>query len=276
MCLSLRARALRRQLQHSTGAESGSVAASTSSSSSTMEAHSNDAQPMLVISPASSTDVVAATEPETHSRADIDDIDELSPPQALEELSLPASPSSSSSLHPPAQALPASMRRASRTTSTTRAGNTSAQAQIDAAAHTTSRPRTLRRSSSLPTSPTAPTIASVGADDGSADDERPSLYARIRTFLGHGNPARRRLVHTIFSLTLYMSQIVVSAVFIALTQTTWISHSSKTQGQSEWDACDKPLGSLMIVWLVRCILGVALAIWAFQRSVMQYVALSCN
>jgi hypothetical protein len=106
---------------------------------------------------------------------------------------------------------------------------------------------------------------------------RPSVYARMRTFLGHGNPSRRRIVHTVFSLALYLSQIVLCAVFIGLTRTIWRSRSAQTRGGtrhlSEWDACDKPLGSMMIVWMVRCIFGVLLTFWSFKRSIMMCVSL---
>jgi len=184
------------------------------------------------------------------------------------EISLLPTPSSfAGSPQSPPQAR-RSMRRASRTTRSSFAGSIAGESQ----GATQTRP-------DLPASPqerererevTASPIP-LGQAQG-----RPSIYSRIRTFLGHGNPARRRIVHTIFSLTLYLSQVVVSAVFIALTQTKWRSHSANTKGGighlSEWHACDKPLGSMMIVWLVRCILGVLLTFWSFKRSVTMCVS----
>lgn len=246
------------------GVRSG-AASTTPSRPASMEAPANDAQTSPIAAHVPLDVATGLTEPETHSRQDedVDDIVvEVSP-----VLAPTTSDPSSSSPRPPAQALERSMRRASRTTSTSRAGDTNSAQPARAMSTSTSLPsRTFRRASSLPTTPAV--LASPPASVHLVEERR-SIYAHVRTFLGHGNPARRRKVHTVFSLTLYTSQLVVSAVFIALTQIKWKSQSSSSAGRSEWDACDKPLGSMMIVWLVRCILGVGLAMWAYRRSILQ-------
>lgn len=191
---------------------------------------------------------------ETHSRRIMDDIEEIS--------AQPTPGPSTSSPQPPPQ-VRRSMRRISRTTRSSHAGSMAGESQ-----------GAVRTRRDQPASPQRREVATSPTPSGQAQG-RPSIYARARAFLGHGNPSRRRIVHTVFSVTLYLSQIAVSAVFIALSQTKWRSQSAKSQGGighlSEWHACDKPLGSMMIVWLVRCILGVLLTFWSFKRSIMTCV-----
>ncbi|KAF8305958.1 hypothetical protein DL93DRAFT_2172321 [Clavulina sp. PMI_390] len=101
--------------------------------------------------------------------------------------------------------------------------------------------------------------------------QRRSLYARVRAFFGHGNPRRKLLVSTIFGLTFFTAQTIICAVFITLTQVQWKSHTNGSVGESEWLACNVPLGDLMIIWLVRCLLGLILEIWTFTRKMLMYV-----
>jgi hypothetical protein len=219
-----------------------------------MEAAPSDAAGISVPTGTGVTATSLNLQSETHSRPIMDDIEEISVQ--------PAYGPSTSSPQPLPQAR-RSMRRTSRTTRSSYAGSVTGESQ----GATRTRP-------DQPASPQRREVATSPTPLGQAQG-RPSIYARVRAFLGHGNPSRRRIVHTVFSVTLYLSQIVISAVFIALTQIKWRSQSAKSRGGighlSEWDACDKPLGSMMIVWLVRCILGVLLTFWSFKRSIMMCV-----
>lgn len=221
-----------------------------------MEAAASDAARSSVATGNGVTDLSMDLESEAHSRRVQDD-------DIVEIYLVPTPGSSTSSPQPPPQAR-RSMRRASRTRRNSYSDSVVGESQ-GAAPPRPDRPAS-PQSREAATSPTP-----LGQSQG-----RRSIYSRIRTFLGHGNPSRRRIVHTIFSLTLYLSQIVISAAFIALTQTKWSSQSARTRGGighlSEWDACDKPLGSMMIVWLVRCILGVPLTFWSFKRSATMFVS----
>ncbi|KAF9505716.1 hypothetical protein BS47DRAFT_513403 [Hydnum rufescens UP504] len=84
-----------------------------------------------------------------------------------------------------------------------------------------------------------------------------SLYQRVREFLGHGNPSRRRIVDAYSSLVYCFLQIIIVATFVGLTRSVWRSPRSIDHGMSEWDACGKPLGPLAIVWIIRTALETA-------------------
>jgi hypothetical protein len=101
---------------------------------------------------------------------------------------------------------------------------------------------------------------------GGRDRPRRSLYQRIREFLGHGNPPRRRIVDAYSSLIYCFAQIIIVASFVGLTRSVWRSPRPDDNGLSEWDACSKPLGPLAIVWIIRTGLGVYMTIWTFIRT----------
>ncbi|KAF8332064.1 uncharacterized protein EI90DRAFT_3123139 [Cantharellus anzutake] len=93
-----------------------------------------------------------------------------------------------------------------------------------------------------------------------------NLYRNIRAFFGHGDPARKRLVSTYARVIFCVAQLAIVCVFAAMSRTKWRSPRPEDNHISEWDACDKPLGPMSIVWLVRLVLGIGLIIWGFYRT----------
>lgn len=96
-----------------------------------------------------------------------------------------------------------------------------------------------------------------------------SLYRWTRDFMGYGNPTRRRIIRFITHSIWGLFQLVFISTFLGLTRSTWKSSAPDHRGETEWDACSKPIGAWTIAWLIRVGLGVILIFWEYQRTAVQ-------
>ncbi|OCH95185.1 hypothetical protein OBBRIDRAFT_884250 [Obba rivulosa] len=93
-----------------------------------------------------------------------------------------------------------------------------------------------------------------------------SWLIRLFRFLGYGGPnarERREFVSLIWNLSLVLVQFVV---IIALLTYSAHHESPTMPGQSEWGACDRPLGIWDSLWLVRAGLSGILSVWTYKKN----------
>ncbi|KAI0823678.1 hypothetical protein BC628DRAFT_1324439 [Trametes gibbosa] len=92
------------------------------------------------------------------------------------------------------------------------------------------------------------------------------LIGMIMELLGYAGPnakARRELVYLIFYLMFGFAQFV-----IIITLSAYGAHvqSPIRPGETEWRACERPLGVWNVLWLIRVCLGSLLAFWTWKRD----------
>ncbi|KAI0663477.1 hypothetical protein C8Q70DRAFT_950102 [Cubamyces menziesii] len=103
--------------------------------------------------------------------------------------------------------------------------------------------------------------------DQNADTEgADGLFGMLMESLGYAGPnakARRELLSLIFSLTFGFAQVVIIITLLAYSA----HHESPTvPGETEWQACERPLGTWNALWLIRVGLGSLLAYWTWRRE----------
>ncbi|GJE92241.1 hypothetical protein PsYK624_083940 [Phanerochaete sordida] len=101
----------------------------------------------------------------------------------------------------------------------------------------------------------------------------PGLRGKILLFLGQVGPdaeVRSKLVSFVWSMLFGLAQFVVIVTLLAYSS----KHESPTRpGETEWHACERPLGAWNAVWIVRCFLGCLHSYWTWRvelkRSLLQ-------
>jgi hypothetical protein len=66
-------------------------------------------------------------------------------------------------------------------------------------------------------------------------------------------------------------KVVTVSTLAALSNSTWKNILDPTQTQTEWEACDRPLGAWAVLWVVRVVLASGLAYWDYVRIKTAYV-----
>ncbi|EKM54470.1 uncharacterized protein PHACADRAFT_258332 [Phanerochaete carnosa HHB-10118-sp] len=92
----------------------------------------------------------------------------------------------------------------------------------------------------------------------------PGIRGKILLFLGHVGPdaeVRSKLVSFVWSLSFGLAQFVVIVALLAYSS----KHKSPTKpSETEWHACERPLGAWNAVWIVRNFLGCTHSYWTWR------------
>ncbi|KAI0329402.1 hypothetical protein GY45DRAFT_868121 [Cubamyces sp. BRFM 1775] len=103
-------------------------------------------------------------------------------------------------------------------------------------------------------------------DQNAESEAADGLLGMLMESLGYAGPnakARRELLSLIFSLTFGFAQVVIIITLLAYSA----HHESPTvPGETEWRACERPLGTWNALWLIRVGLGSLLAYWTWRRE----------
>ncbi|TFK20950.1 hypothetical protein FA15DRAFT_672988 [Coprinopsis marcescibilis] len=87
--------------------------------------------------------------------------------------------------------------------------------------------------------------------------------------VGRGaTPERKTQMSLIWNLSWGFAQVVTISTLVGLTGTIWKNPDPDSPiPQTEWEACDRPLGVWAILWVLRVILASGLAYWEYKRTV---------
>ncbi|KAI0706796.1 hypothetical protein C8T65DRAFT_651455 [Cerioporus squamosus] len=104
------------------------------------------------------------------------------------------------------------------------------------------------------------------AGAGRTPDRPRGFLGKLMELLGYAGQdakARRALVTLVFSQLWWFSQLVIVITFLAYSG----AHESPTMpGMTEWEACDRPLGTWNALWLIKVVLSSMLSVWSWQRE----------
>jgi hypothetical protein len=100
---------------------------------------------------------------------------------------------------------------------------------------------------------------------------RPPISSRIRQALGIATPRASLTWRLAFGAT----QIVVISVMLGLASRAGSAEPipgeldvlAMVAGQSQWEACEKPIGTWDIVWAAKALLGMGIAVWEYWRAI---------
>ncbi|KAK2463276.1 hypothetical protein APHAL10511_004931 [Amanita phalloides] len=122
-------------------------------------------------------------------------------------------------------------------------------------------PSTGRTNEPLVTPPSPPVVQE------SPREQRLPVTSRIAAFFGIGRHASREQklqIALIQGLAWNFIQAIVIVVMLALTGTYF--RSTVNHRQSEWTACDRPLGIWSCIWLLRVSLSTVLKLWDYKKN----------
>ncbi|THV05040.1 hypothetical protein K435DRAFT_826551 [Dendrothele bispora CBS 962.96] len=94
----------------------------------------------------------------------------------------------------------------------------------------------------------------------------PSWFGKMLLFLGYGRNASRsrRLLVSLISSIVWGSMQVIT--IIAVLASSAPKPSPKIPGVNEWQACDRPLGVWLCLWIVRVFLASSLSYWSWTKD----------